>query len=141
MPYCNKVELIRDFLKRDVDSKEVRKKLGKRTLCDCLLVSVPFFIFCGKVEGLKLGIFLAVVAAKKFSPLLRCLKLNGEWGMSYTTWLICTQLAACIASHFVVGQYTETLMLQPTCGELYFALTHIETNAKVPAAVFLQVQR
>ncbi|KAK7109563.1 hypothetical protein V1264_013587 [Littorina saxatilis] len=43
LPYCNKVELIRDFLKRDVDSKEVRKKLGTKVTA---LDSIPTAVYC-----------------------------------------------------------------------------------------------
>ena len=45
LPYCDKLELMKEFLTRQVDKEEVEEKLGECSACVYFAVSVHVCIF------------------------------------------------------------------------------------------------
>ena len=58
LPYCDKLELMKEFLTRQVDKDEVEMKLGE---CLCVLVCVLCMHLCISLTDLKISNSLSVL--------------------------------------------------------------------------------
>ena len=58
LPYCDKLELMKEFLTHQVDKDEVKMKLGE---CLCVLVCVLCMHLCISLTDLKISSSLSVL--------------------------------------------------------------------------------